>query len=79
MYPVARREPFWTVQRAMSKRRSMTLLARGLHVARFRPTLFRLTADGTEGWYGVLRALLFAVLVLTLTLVLTRFKFRLQL
>jgi heparan-alpha-glucosaminide N-acetyltransferase len=49
------------------------------YVAYFSPTLFRLTADGTEGWYGVLRALLFAVLVLTLTLVLTRFKFRLQL
>jgi heparan-alpha-glucosaminide N-acetyltransferase len=49
------------------------------YVAYFSPKLFRLTADGTEGWYGVLRALLFAALVLTLTLVLTRFKFRLQL
>src|SRR5271163_4741535 len=27
------------------------------YVAYFNPTLFRLTADGTEGWYGVLRSL----------------------
>jgi len=49
------------------------------YVAYFNPTLFRLTADGTEGWYGVMRALLFAGLVLAMTIVLTRFKFRLQL
>ncbi len=49
------------------------------YVAYFNPTLFRLTADGTEGWYGVERALLFAALVLAITIVLTRFKFRLQL
>jgi heparan-alpha-glucosaminide N-acetyltransferase len=49
------------------------------YVAYFSPTLFRLTADGTEGWYGVVRSLLFAALVFTLTIVLTRFKFRLQL
>jgi heparan-alpha-glucosaminide N-acetyltransferase len=49
------------------------------YVAYFNPTLFRLTADGTEGWYGVTRALLFAVLVFAITIVLTRFKFRLGL
>lgn len=49
------------------------------YVAYFNPTLFRLTADGTEGWYGVMRALLFTGLVLAVTLVLTRFRFRLQL
>ena len=49
------------------------------YVAYFNPTLFRLTADGTEGWYGVTRAFLFTGLVLAITLVLTRFKFRLQL
>jgi heparan-alpha-glucosaminide N-acetyltransferase len=48
------------------------------YVAYFIPTLFRLTADGTVGWYGVLRALLFAALVLVVTIVLTRLKFRLQ-
>lgn len=49
------------------------------YIAYFNPTLFRLTADGTAGWYGVIRALLFTALVLTVTLILTRFKFRLQL
>ena len=49
------------------------------YVAYFNPALFRLTADGTEGWYGVTWALLFAGLVLAITIVLTRFKFRLQL
>jgi len=49
------------------------------YVAYFSPTLFRLTADGTEGWYGVIRALLFAALVLAATLALTLFKFRLRL
>jgi heparan-alpha-glucosaminide N-acetyltransferase len=48
------------------------------YVAYFTPTLFRLTADGTQGLYGVMRALLFAALVLTITIVLTRFKFRLH-
>lgn len=43
------------------------------------PILFRLTADGTESWYGVTRALLFAVLVLVVTSVLARFRFRLRL
>jgi heparan-alpha-glucosaminide N-acetyltransferase len=49
------------------------------YVAYFNPTLFRLTADGTEGCYGVLRALLFAGLVFAITLVATRLKFRLRL
>jgi heparan-alpha-glucosaminide N-acetyltransferase len=49
------------------------------YIAYFNSTLFRLTADGTEGWYGVTRALLFAALVLAITIVLTRFKFRLRL
>jgi heparan-alpha-glucosaminide N-acetyltransferase len=48
------------------------------YVAYFNPTLFRLTADGTEGWYGVLRSLLFTALVLIIAAVLTRFKFKLQ-
>ena len=48
------------------------------YLAYFTPALFRLTADGTQGWYGVMRALLFAALVLTMTIVLTRFRFRLQ-
>jgi heparan-alpha-glucosaminide N-acetyltransferase len=48
------------------------------YLAYFTPALFRLTADGTQGWYGVMRALLFAALVLTVTMVLTRFRFRLQ-
>ena len=46
------------------------------YVAYFIPAVFRLTADGTQGWYGVLRSLLFASLVLAVTIVLTRFKFR---
>jgi heparan-alpha-glucosaminide N-acetyltransferase len=49
------------------------------YIAYFSPTLFRLTADGTEGWYGVTRALLFAAFALTATFVLSRFKFKLQL
>jgi heparan-alpha-glucosaminide N-acetyltransferase len=49
------------------------------YVAYFNPILFRLTADGTAGWYGVTRALLFAVLVLVITIVLARFQFRLRL
>jgi predicted acyltransferase len=48
------------------------------YVAYFIPALFRLTADGTEGWHGVMRALLFAALILTITTVVTRFKFKLQ-
>jgi heparan-alpha-glucosaminide N-acetyltransferase len=48
------------------------------YMAYFIPALFRLTADGTEGWYGVMRSLLFTALVLTVTIVITRFKFRLQ-
>jgi heparan-alpha-glucosaminide N-acetyltransferase len=48
------------------------------YVAYFIPVVFRLTADGTAGWYGVLRSLLFAGLVLVVTAVLTHFKFRLQ-
>ena len=48
------------------------------YVAYFTPALFRLTADGTQGLYGVMRALLFAALVLTMTFVLTRFGFRLR-
>lgn len=49
------------------------------YVAYFNPTVFRLTADGAEGWYGVTRALLFVGLVLVITMVLSRLKFRLQL
>jgi len=48
------------------------------YMAYFIPALFRLTADGTEGRYGVMRALLFAALVLAVTIVITRFKFKLQ-
>jgi heparan-alpha-glucosaminide N-acetyltransferase len=48
------------------------------YVAYFTPALFHLTADGTQGWYGVMRALLFTALVLVLTIVLSRFKFSLQ-
>ena len=48
------------------------------YLAYFTPALFRLTADGTHGSYGVIRALLFAALVLTVTIVLTRCKFKLQ-
>src|SRR5580692_5157391 len=48
------------------------------YVAYFTPALFRLTADGTEGWHGVMRSLLFATLVLAITAVLTRFQFKLQ-
>ena len=48
------------------------------YVAYFIPLVFRLTADGTAGWYGVMRSFLFAVLVLAVTAVLTHFKFRLQ-
>jgi heparan-alpha-glucosaminide N-acetyltransferase len=49
------------------------------YLAYFNPTLFRLTADGTEGWYGVTRALLFVVLILAITTVLARFQVRLRL
>ena len=48
------------------------------YVAYFIPVIFRLTADGTAGWYGVTRSLLFAALVLAVTAVLTHFRFRLQ-
>jgi heparan-alpha-glucosaminide N-acetyltransferase len=48
------------------------------YVAYFIPVIFRLTADGTAGWYGVMRSLLFAALVLAVTAVLTHFRFRLQ-
>jgi heparan-alpha-glucosaminide N-acetyltransferase len=48
------------------------------YVAYFTATLSRLTTDGTEGWYGVMRSLLFDALVLSITIVATRFKFRLQ-
>jgi heparan-alpha-glucosaminide N-acetyltransferase len=48
------------------------------YVAYFIPVIFRLTADGTAGWYGVLRSLLFAALVLAVTAVLTHFRFRFQ-
>jgi heparan-alpha-glucosaminide N-acetyltransferase len=48
------------------------------YVAYFIPFVFRLTADGTAGWYGVMRSLLFAGLVLAVTAVLTHFRFRLQ-
>jgi heparan-alpha-glucosaminide N-acetyltransferase len=49
------------------------------YVAYFTPALFRFTADGTQGWYGVMRSLLFAAAVLAITIVLIRFKFRLKL
>jgi heparan-alpha-glucosaminide N-acetyltransferase len=48
------------------------------YVAYFIPLIFRLTADGTAGWHGVMRSLLFAVFVLAVTAALTHFKFRLQ-
>lgn len=48
------------------------------YVAYFVPLVFRLTADGTAGWYGVMRSLLFAALVLAVTALLIHFKFRLQ-
>jgi len=48
------------------------------YVAYFVPTLFQLTADGTEGWYGVMRSLLFAALILAVVSILTRLKFRLR-
>ena len=48
------------------------------YVAYFIPLIFRLTADGTSGWYGVMRSLLFAVFVLAVTAVLTHFKCELQ-
>jgi heparan-alpha-glucosaminide N-acetyltransferase len=48
------------------------------YVAYFTPALFRLTADGTQGLYGVMWALLFATLVLTITILLSSLKFRLQ-
>jgi heparan-alpha-glucosaminide N-acetyltransferase len=48
------------------------------YVAYFIPFVFRFTADGTAGWYGVMRSFLFAALVLAVTAVLTHFKFRLQ-
>lgn len=58
---------------------SNALLAYTLaYVAYFIPLVFRLTAYGTEGWYGVVRSLLFAVLVLGVTALLTHFRFRLQ-
>jgi heparan-alpha-glucosaminide N-acetyltransferase len=49
------------------------------YVAYFVPKLFHLTADGTEGWYGVVRSLLFAALILIVVSALTRMKFRLRL
>lgn len=48
------------------------------YVAYFTPLIFRFTADGTAGWYGVMRSLLFAAVVLAVTAALTHFKFRLQ-
>jgi heparan-alpha-glucosaminide N-acetyltransferase len=48
------------------------------YVAYFVPTLFQLTADGTKGWYGVMRSLLFAALILTVVSILTRLRFRLR-
>jgi heparan-alpha-glucosaminide N-acetyltransferase len=48
------------------------------YVAYFVPTLFRLTADGTAGWYGVMRSLLFAALILAVVSILTRLRFRLR-
>ena len=70
----------WTSWAPFAKQAgSNALLAYMLaYVAYFIPFVFRITADGTTGWYGVMRALLFAVLVLAVTAVLTHFKFRLQ-
>jgi heparan-alpha-glucosaminide N-acetyltransferase len=48
------------------------------YVAYFVPLLFRLTADGTSGAYGILRSVLFAVLIFAITTTATRLKFRLQ-
>jgi hypothetical protein len=48
------------------------------YVAYFVPRLFQLTADGTEGWYGVMRSVLFAVLILAVVSMLTRLRFRLR-
>jgi heparan-alpha-glucosaminide N-acetyltransferase len=48
------------------------------YVAYFVPTLFRLTADGTAGWYGAMRSLLFAALILAVVSILTRLQFRLR-
>lgn len=48
------------------------------YVAYFIPLVFRLTADGTTGWYGVVRSLLFAGLLLGVTAVLTYFRYRLH-
>lgn len=78
---------YWIFDTGFAARRTRFLQAIGAnallaymlaYVAYFNPTLFRLTADGAEGWYGVMRALLFVGLVLAITIVLTRFKFRLQ-
>jgi heparan-alpha-glucosaminide N-acetyltransferase len=49
------------------------------YVAYFVPKLFRLTADGTAGWYGVVRSLLFVALIVVVVSALTRMKFRLRL
>jgi heparan-alpha-glucosaminide N-acetyltransferase len=70
----------WTSWAAFAKQAGVNaLLAYMLaYVAYFIPFVFRITADGTAGWYGVMRSLLFAVLVLALTAALTHFKFRLQ-
>jgi heparan-alpha-glucosaminide N-acetyltransferase len=48
------------------------------YVAYFVPLLFRLTAGGTYGIYGVFRSLLFTALLLALTAAAIRMKFRLQ-
>jgi heparan-alpha-glucosaminide N-acetyltransferase len=48
------------------------------YVAYFVPKLSRLTADGTEGWYGVVRSLLFVALIVAVVSALTRMKFRLR-
>ena len=48
------------------------------YVAYFVPKLFRLTADGTEGWHGVVRSLLFVALIVAVVSALTRMKFRLR-
>ena len=48
------------------------------YVAYFVPKLFRLTADGTEGWHGVVRTLLFVALIVAVVSALTRMKFRLR-
>lgn len=79
---------YWILDTGFAARRTRFLQVIGInallaymlaYVAYFNPTLFRLTADGTEGWYGVTRAPLFAGLVLAITILLTRFKFRLEL